>query len=68
MNKLTTKQIESIKGFIGEWTSIGLITPNEFLEKEYPDLYIVQKRINADFALIDAICDGMQARIGSIEQ
>ena len=57
------KQIESMKGFIGEWTSIGLITDNKYIAEKYPQVYEAAARMALDEAVIDAACDDMRARV-----
>ena len=57
------KQIESMKAFIGEWTSIGLITDDKYIKEKYPQVYDAGVRIALDQAVIDAACDDMRAKI-----
>ncbi len=52
-----------MKGFIGEWTGIGLITDDEYIAEKYPQVYEAAARIALDQAVIDAACDDMRARL-----
>ena len=57
------KQNESMRCFIGDWTSIGLLTDDEYINEKYPQVYEAAARIALDQAVIDAACDDMRARI-----
>ena len=63
MKELTKKQEESMKGFIGEWTGIGLITDDKYINEKYPQVYEAAARMALDEAVIDAACDDMRARL-----
>lgn len=61
--KPTKKQIASMKGFIHEWTSIGLITDDKYTKEKYPHAYEAAARIELEQVVIDAACDDMRSRL-----